>query len=171
MHRAIDRVYCVAEWILSFLHGIHGQTWGMRPRNETGWAPGLSARLSCSPGPRPDQFPAGAWSHVITRRKGECCALLIGVCSQWSTLRPASPKRPGPLSVCSGGAGGTISDGTSQYGLASARDRLAPATDESRSPATPVIESFRSAPNCSWEALIPFRILRANQTPAIRNRS
>ena len=107
----------------------------------------------------------------MSRRQGAVSALLIGACSQRTTLRRATANRLGPLAMGSGRPVLSAFDGTSQYGLASVRGRVAPAFDECRSSATPVIDNFSIAPICSWEALIDFNRLRANQTPAIKNAS
>jgi hypothetical protein len=47
-------------------------------------------------------------------------------------------------------------------------DRSATAGDECRSEIAPVTDSFNSAPTCSWDAHIVFRIFRANQIPTAR---
>jgi hypothetical protein len=80
----------------------------------------------------------------------------------------ATAHRLGPLSGSCRGPTGGISAGVSQYGLALANDRSATALAECRSPIAPVTDSLSSAPTCSCDALIVFRIFRANQTPAPR---
>ncbi len=80
----------------------------------------------------------------------------------------ATAHRLGPLSESFGSPAEGTSSCVSQYGLALANGRSAAALDDCRSEIAPVTDSFSSAPTCSWDALIVFRILRANQIPAAR---
>jgi hypothetical protein len=112
------------------------------------------------------QLPAGDCSHLTALRQGTP-PLLIGVCNHTIRLCPATAHRLGPLSGSSNGATGGISVGVSQYGLALANERPA-ALGVCRSLIVPVTDSLSSAPTCSWDARIVFRIFRANQTPAPR---
>jgi hypothetical protein len=115
----------------------------------------------------PSQLPTGDCSHLAALRHGAASPLLIGVCNHTIKLCRATAHRLGPFSGTSSGSTGGISVGISQYGLALANDRSA-ALDECRSPIVPVTDSFSSAPTCSWDALMVFRIFRANQIPAPR---
>jgi hypothetical protein len=107
----------------------------------------------------------------MTRRQGAVSELLIGASSQRAILRRPMANRPGPLSVGWGRPGASISEGSRQYGLSAVRDWFEPAVDESRSTVTPVIDNFSIARTCSCDALIVLNMLRANQTPAIKNES
>jgi hypothetical protein len=107
----------------------------------------------------------------MTRRQGAVSGLFIGACSQRDILRRAMANRPGPLSVGWGRPAASVSDGASQYGLSAVRGWFALTVDECRSAGTPVIDNFSIAPTCSWDALIVLNMLRANQTPAIKNES
>ena len=107
----------------------------------------------------------------MTRRQGAASELLIGACSQKAILRRTTANRPGSLSGGWGRPAASVSDGASQYGLSAVRDSFALTVDECRSAGTPVIENFSIAPSCSCDALIVLNMLRANQTPAIKNES
>jgi hypothetical protein len=105
----------------------------------------------------------------MTRRQGAASELLIGACSQRAILRRAMANRRGPLSVGWARPGASVSEGTRQYGQSAVRDSFALTVDECRSAVTPVIENFSIAPSCSCDALTVLNMLRANQTPAIKN--
>jgi hypothetical protein len=105
----------------------------------------------------------------MTRRQGAASELLIGACSQRANLCRAMANRPGPLSVGWARPAASASEGTRQDGLSGVRDSFALTVDECRSAGTPVIENFSIAPSCSCDALIVLNMLRANQTPAIKN--
>src|SRR5438874_6833727 len=114
----------------------------------------------------------------MTRRQGAVSELLIGACSQRPILCPAIANRPGPLSVGWGRPAVSVSVSrrsagkpTRQYALSAVRDWLALTVDERCSTVTPVIDNFSIAPSCSCDALIVLNMLRANQTPAIKNES
>jgi hypothetical protein len=107
----------------------------------------------------------------MIRRQGAVSELLIGACSQRAIFRQTTANRPGPCSVGWGRPAASVSEGTSQYGLSAVRDWLALAVAECRSAVTPVIDSFTIALSCSCDALIILSMLRANQTPAIKNES
>jgi hypothetical protein len=107
----------------------------------------------------------------MIRRQGAASELLIGACSQTAILRRATAMRLGPLSIDSDLPSVPVSDGASQYGLTSVKDCFALPLDRCRSPVTPVIDSFSIAPSCSCDALSVLNMLRANQTPAIKNAS
>src|SRR6476620_9810883 len=107
----------------------------------------------------------------MTRRKGAVSELLIGACSQMATLSRAMANRPGPLSVGWGRPAALASEGSRQYGLSAVRNWFALTVDECRSAVAPVIDNFSIAPTCSCDALIVLNMLRANQTPAIKNES
>jgi hypothetical protein len=107
----------------------------------------------------------------MIRRQGAASELLIGACSQWAIFRRAIANRPGPLSVGWVRPAASLSEGTREYWLSAVATSFALAVDERRSPATPVIENFSIAPSCSCDDLIVLNMLRANQTPAIKNES
>jgi len=107
----------------------------------------------------------------MTRRQGAASKLLIGACSQRAILRRAMANRPGPLSVGCGRPAASVSEVSRPYGLSAVRDWFALTVDECLSAVTPVIENFSIAPSCSCDALIVLNMLRANQTPAIKNES
>jgi len=120
---------------------------------------------------RLDQLPAGVWSQVIIRRQEAASELLIGAWSQRAILRRATATRLGPLSIDSDRTSVPVSEGASQYGLTSVKDCFALLLDRCRSPVAPAIDKFSIAPSCSCDALIVLNMLRANQTPAIKNAS
>ena len=107
----------------------------------------------------------------MTRRQGAASELLIGACSQRAILRRAMANRPGPLSVGWVRPAASVSEGAREYGLSAVRDSFALTVDEWHSAVTPAIENFSIAPSCSCDALIVLNMLRANQTPAIKNES
>ena len=100
-------------------------------------------------------------------RQGVTSPVLMGACSQMDTLCNATAQRLGPASIGSGRGAGEISCGVSQYGLAVAKGRSG-AVAEWRSVSAPVIESLSSAPTCSWDTRMDFRMSRANQIAAVR---
>ena len=107
----------------------------------------------------------------MTRRQGAASELLIGACSQRALLRRAIANRRGPLSVGWTRPADSVSEGARQYGLSAVRDSFALTVDGCHSAVTPAIENFSIAPSCSCDALIVLNMLRANQTPAIKNES
>ena len=107
----------------------------------------------------------------MTRRQGAASELLIGACSQKAILRRAMANRPGPLSVGWARPAASVSEGARQDGLSAVPDSFALTVDECHSAVTPAIENFSIAPSCSCDALIVLNMLRANQTPAIKNES
>jgi hypothetical protein len=107
----------------------------------------------------------------MTRRQGATSEVVIGACNQSNRRCQAITNRLGPLIVGSGRLTVCVSEGVSQYGLASARQSLAVVLAGGRSGGADMIDSFSSAPTCSWNALIVLRILRANQTPATKKAS
>jgi hypothetical protein len=107
----------------------------------------------------------------MTRRQAAGSELLIGACSQRLILRKTTANRPGSLSVGWGRPAASVSDGASQYGLSAVKDSFALTVDEFRSAVTPILDNFSIAPSCSCDALIVLNMLRANQTPAIKNES
>jgi hypothetical protein len=107
----------------------------------------------------------------MTRRQGAGSELLIGACSQRAILLRAMTNRPGPLSVGWARPASSVSEDTRQYGLSAVPDSFALTVDECHSAVTAAIENFSIAPSCSCDALIVLNMLRANQTPAIKNES
>ena len=107
----------------------------------------------------------------MTRRQGAVSEQLIGVCSQRATLRRAMVNRPGPLSLGWGRPAASVSEVLRQYGLSAARGWYVLTVDEFCPAVTPVIDNFSIARTCSCDALIVLNMLRANQTPAIKNKS
>jgi len=104
----------------------------------------------------------------VKRRQGDTSAVCIGAFNQWTKPRQAAASGPGPLSEGACSPADCVSEGVSQYGVSSTTERLVFALAESGSDGAAVIDSFRSVPSCSWNALIVLRKLRANQTPATR---
>ena len=107
----------------------------------------------------------------MIRRQGAVSELLIGACSQRAILRRTAANRPRSLSVGWGRPATSVCDGASQYGLSAVRGWFALAIDECGSALTPIPDNFSIAPSCSCDALIVLNMLRANQTPAIKNES
>jgi hypothetical protein len=107
----------------------------------------------------------------VIRRQVAASGLLIGACSQRAILRQAMANWPGRLSVSWCGPAASVFEGSRGNGLSAVWDSFALTADECRSAVTPVIENFSIAPSCSCEALIVLNMLRANQTPAIKNES
>jgi len=108
----------------------------------------------------------------MSRCQGDTCEVCIGAFSQWTKPRQAPTIAPGPLSVNCGSRAACVSDGVSegasQYGLASAKECFVFALADRRSDVPAVMDTFRSVPTCSWKALIVRRKLRANHRPAKR---
>jgi len=101
----------------------------------------------------------------MNRRQGVTLEMIIGSRNQ------SNRRCQAPLSVGSGALTVGVSEGASQYRLVSAEEPLAIVLAKRRSAGAAVIVNFRSAPTCSWNALIILRILRANHTPATKNAS
>jgi hypothetical protein len=95
------------------------------------------------------QVPTGAWSHLMTRRQGATSEVLIGSCNQSTRRRWASTNRLAPLSLDSDGLAVRVSEGVSQYGLASGGERLALLPSGGSSVGAVVIDSLSWAPTSS----------------------
>src|SRR5207302_10824830 len=94
--------------------------------------------------------------------------LFIGVFNPPTKPCPALNIGLGPFSTGVDWSAGVDSDGVSQYEPALAAGRSAMALGTCRSGTAPPTDSLSSAPTCSWDALMDFRIFRANQIPALR---
>src|SRR5260370_3604057 len=104
----------------------------------------------------------------MIRRQEAVSELLIGACSQRAILRRTTAR---PLSIRWGRPAASVCEGASQYGLSAVRGWFALPIDECGSAVTPILDNFSIAPSCSCDALIVLNMLRANQTPAIKNES
>src|SRR5438309_9722987 len=93
---------------------------------------------------------------------------IIGVFNQPTRPCPALNIGLGPFSTGVDWSAGVDSDGVSQYEPALAAGRSATALGTCRSGTAPPTDSLISAPTCSWDALMDFRIFRANQIPVLR---
>jgi len=94
--------------------------------------------------------------------------LFIGVFNHPTKPCPALNIGLGPFSTGVDWSAGADSDGVSQYEPALAAGRSAMALGTCRSGTAPPTDSLISAPTCSWDALMDFRIFRANQIPVLR---
>ena len=92
---------------------------------------------------------------------------IIGVFNHPTKPCPALNMGLGPFSTGAGWSAGADSDGVSQYEPAGAAGRSATALGTCRSGTAPPTDSLISAPTCSWDALMDFRIFRANQKPVL----
>src|SRR2546429_4445951 len=93
---------------------------------------------------------------------------IIGVFNHPTRPCPALNMGLGLLSTGADWSAGADSDGVSQYEPALAAGRSATALEICRSGTAPPTDSLISAPTCSWDALMDFRIFRANQIPVLR---